>query len=83
MLDCEQTIIAWIKENCMKGKSEMELTPSTSLLASSILDSLQFMTLVDYLSEQYSVDIDEDDMSPDNFESVEAIARLMSNLKSA
>jgi acyl carrier protein len=83
MLNCEQTIIAWIKENCLKGKSELELTSRTSLLATSILDSLQFMALVEYLSAQYSVKIDEDDMSPDNFESVEAIARLIAGLKSA
>ena len=55
--DCQQTIIAWIRENCMKGKLEMKLTPSTSLLESSILDSLDFMSLVEYLAVQYGVDI--------------------------
>ena len=83
MNDCEQTTINWIRENCLKGKPNVVLTPQTSLLVSSILDSLQFMSLVEYLSDEYGVDIDEDDMSPDNFESVETIAQLIESLKSA
>lgn len=83
MSEYEQTVIAWIKENCMKGKIDLELTESTSLLATDILDSLQFMSLVEYLSQQYGVDIDEDDMSPDNFESVTTIAELIRTLKAA
>ena len=83
MNEYEKTIAEWIQENCMKGKTNIELTPETSLLVSSILDSLQFMSLVDYLSEQYSVEIDEDDMSPDNFESIRTIAELISSMKAA
>ena len=82
MGEYEQTIIAWIKENCMKGKIDMELTASTPLLVANILDSLQFLSLVEYLSEEYNVDIDEDDLSPDNFESVTKIAELISTLVS-
>ena len=83
MNEYEKTIAEWIQENCMKGKTNIKLTPETSLLVSSILDSLQFMSLVDYLSEQYSVEIDEDDMSPDNFESIRTIAELISSMKAA
>ena len=83
MQEYEQTIIAWIKENCMKGRIDMELTASTPLLITNILDSLQFLSLVEYLSETYNVEIDEDDMSPDNFESVITIAELISSLVKA
>jgi acyl carrier protein len=83
MGEYEQAVIAWIKENCMKGEIDTELTASTSLLAADILDSLQFVSLVEYLCQQYGVDIDEDDMSPDNFESVSTIAELIRTLKAA
>lgn len=83
MGDYENTVLSWIRENCMKGKTEQQLTANTPLLATDILDSLQFMSLVEYVSQQYSVEIDEDDMSPDNFESVTTIAELIGRLKSA
>ena len=75
-------ILDWVKENCMKDKTNMELTADTSFLAHNILDSLAFLKLVTHLEETYSISIDEDDMSPDNFESATTVAALVDQLKS-
>ena len=76
-----QTVIAWINENCFKDKPRMDVTAETSLLATNILDSLEFLSLVEYLQEKYDVDIDEDDMSPENFESPSTVANLVASLR--
>lgn len=76
-----QTVMTWVKENCMKDKADMELTAETSFFATNILDSMDFLNLVEFLQEQYGVEIDEDDMSPDNFKNANAVAELISSLK--
>jgi acyl carrier protein len=47
------------------------------LLESGIVDSLGVLTIVDYLVEQHEVEIDEDDLMPENFATVQAIAELI------
>lgn len=76
-----QTVISWVKENCLKDKPNIEITAETQLLVTNILDSLDFLNLVEFVQEQYSIEIDEDEMSPDNFESPETVANLIASLK--
>jgi acyl carrier protein len=76
-----QTIIGWINENCFNNKPSMEVTAETSLLSTNILDSLDFLGLVEFLQQKYGVEIDEEDMSPDNFESPSSVANLVASLK--
>lgn len=81
MESIEKTVMDWVKDHCLKDKPNMSLTKETSFFATNILDSLDFLNLVEYLQEQYSIEIDDDDMSPDNFENAEAVAKLVSSLK--
>ena len=48
-----QTVIAWINENCFNNKPVMDVTPETSLLDNNILDSLDFLGLVEFLQQKY------------------------------
>ena len=50
------TVMTWVKDNCMKDKADMELTPTTSFFATNILDSMDFLNLVEFVQEQYDVD---------------------------
>ena len=83
MSDVTTTVIDWIKQNCLKDKPGMDVTAETPLLASDILDSLDFLSLVVYLNEKFGIEIDEDDMSPDNFETPTTITELIVSLKSS
>lgn len=47
------------------------------LLEEGILDSLQIMTLVSNLESAYGIDFDPDEIAPENFESAEAIWRIV------
>jgi acyl carrier protein len=50
------------------------------LLESGIIDSLGVMEIVSYIAEQFQIDIEEDDLVPENFNSVRAIAHFV-NIK--
>jgi len=48
-----------------------------SLLESGIVDSLGVLEIVNYLVERHGIEIDEDDLMPENFTSVQSIANLI------
>lgn len=58
-------------------RSGMEPAPNESLFDAGILDSLGMMALVTGLESRYRIRIPETDLLPDNFDSVEAIARYV------
>jgi acyl carrier protein len=45
-----------------------------SLLEAGVIDSLSMVDLIAHLEKTYGIAVDEDDMVPENFDSVEAIA---------
>jgi len=52
---------------------------SDSLLENGIIDSVGMLELVDYLQEKFSIKIDEDDLMPENFDSLNAINDYVSS----
>jgi len=48
-----------------------------NLLDSGILDSLGIMKLLEYLERTFSISVDEEDLLPENFESINAIILLL------
>lgn len=81
MSNTVEVVLDWVSKNCLKDKPGLVLKPETSFLANNILDSLSFLHLVTFLGQQYSIEIDEDDMTPDNFESAESVAKLVERLR--
>jgi acyl carrier protein len=83
MSNTVEVVLNWVKTNCLKDKPGLTLNPETSFLSNNVLDSLSFLHLVTFLEEQYGVKIDEDDMSPDNFESAQTVADLVERMRAA
>ena len=54
-----------------------DLDPEDSLLDSGILDSFGIMTLLSFIEEKFGVDMPAEDIEPENFETVTAIARTV------
>ena len=53
------------------------LEDSSQLLEEGVLDSLGILELVDYLQSELSVSVEDDDLVPDNFASIDAIATFV------
>lgn len=49
-----------------------------SLLEAGVIDSMAMVDLIAHLEETYSITIDEDDMVPENFDTVDAIVAYVS-----
>jgi acyl carrier protein len=54
-----------------------------SLLEAGVIDSVTMLDLVAHLEREYAIKIDEDEMTPENFDSLSAIVRFVTSKKSA
>lgn len=74
-------IVATIKEFIIKeiihGSANQDLDPDLSLLEQGILDSLGLQQLITFLEQKYTISVDDADLMPENFETVNAIAKLI------
>ena len=52
-----------------------------SLLEEGIIDSVGIQDLVMFLEKQYAIKVEEDDLMPDNFDSLNAIADFVNEKK--
>ncbi|HET6773792.1 MAG TPA: acyl carrier protein [Acidimicrobiales bacterium] len=60
-----------------------ELTGDLELLEEGVLDSLRIMALVEYLEAAFDIVIDEDDVVAERFETIDAIAGLVTAKQAA
>lgn len=51
------------------------------LIDDGILDSFDIISIVNELNEHYDIEIDVDDLEPDNFNTVEAMLELIEKLR--
>jgi len=59
------------------GKNKLKDTDP--LLEAGILDSLGIMKLLSFLEETFSVNLEAEEMMPENFETVETLSSLIEN----
>lgn len=55
------------------GRGITEIDPSENLLSKGIVDSHGVTELVGFLEERYGISVGDDDLTPENFESVARI----------
>jgi acyl carrier protein len=60
----------FILSELTQGRGITEIDPSENLLSKGIVDSHGVMELVGFLEERYAITVGDEDLSPENFESV-------------
>ncbi len=73
-----ETIRKFIQSEIMHGSVKGSLDPDLNLLEEGILDSLGLQQLITFLEDKYDVAIDDEDLLPENFSTVNSIAQLIS-----
>jgi acyl carrier protein len=69
----ESVIIAYISRELVSEPELLPLKNDTPLLESGILDSLALLNLLVFLEEEFKVPVDEFELIPENFNTVNAI----------
>jgi len=77
MTDVEQTVKSYILNEFLPGEDPAQLTQTTPLVSTGILDSLATLKLVAFLEEQFSIAVGAHETDSENLETIERIARLV------
>ena len=73
----ENVINDYISREIVQDPTVLPLSNDTSLLKGGILDSLSLLRLVVFLQDRFQLTVDETDLLPENFDSVDAICAYL------
>jgi acyl carrier protein len=73
----ESVINDYISREIVQDPAVLPLSNDTSLLKGGILDSLSLLRLVVFLQDRFQLTVDETDLLPENFDSVDAICAYL------
>lgn len=77
MENIRELVRRFILDNFLPGEDAANLTDSTELKESGILDSMSTLKLVTFLETQYQVEFEADDLDAANLSTVASIAALV------
>lgn len=80
-MDVESGVREFLKDKVVARESSEDLSPDESLLDSGVLDSASILELVSFLEERFDFAIDDEELVPDNFETINAIVALVTSKK--
>lgn len=53
------------------------VTGSTDLLESGVIDSMGVLDLVGFLQQEFAITVEDDDLTPENFRSIDSMAEFL------
>ncbi|MFW6062893.1 MAG: acyl carrier protein [Chloroflexota bacterium] len=62
----------FIVDEIMLGDRQTTIDPNASLISSGVIDSLALLRLINFVEEQFGVTVGDDEVVPDNFETLNA-----------
>lgn len=77
MSEVRETIKAFIIENFLFGSDE-GIKNDTSFMEEGIIDSTGILELIDFIEEEYSISVEDDEMIPENLDSLNNVVAYLS-----
>ena len=77
MPDVLNEVVAFIKETFIMGRSAARIDPDESLIESGIMDSTGVLELVEYLEATYGIQIQDEELIPENLETINNIVNFL------
>jgi len=79
MENVRETVRRFILDNFLPGEDASNLTDSTELKESGILDSMSTLKLITFLEDLFKVEFEADDLDAGNLATVASIAALVAS----
>ncbi len=76
-MDTSLLIKQFIETELISNEEQQELSVNDELITTGIIDSLGIIKLLQFITENFSVSIDDREIVPENFTSIQAIATLI------
>lgn len=81
-MSMRQELLHFIRSELVGGTDPNSINEQTQLIDSGVIDSMALMRLITFVEERTGVRIPDDEVLPDNFQTVEEIEALIARLKS-
>jgi acyl carrier protein len=78
-MDINKSLEQFIQEQIIKGQRNVDLQQFTNLIEEGIIDSLGIMKLLTFIEESFDLQISDEELLPENFESLKAICDMVQN----
>ena len=67
-------INAFILENFLFGDEARQINHGDSFLETGVVDSTGILELVGFVEERYGIEVDDEDLLPENFDSISSLS---------
>ena len=83
MDDIKAAVRRYIEDNFIMGATGVTLADGDSFLEHHVLDSTGFLELIGHLEETYGIKVLDDEMVPENLDSLESVVRFVASKRAA
>jgi acyl carrier protein len=73
----ESEVRSFLAENFPLGEDPSALAADASLIESGIIDSTGVLELVDFLEETFGIRVEDDELLPENLDSIASVVRFI------
>ena len=73
----QQEIHNFVIDNFLFGEGSAQFSDGDSFLDKGLIDSMGILTLVEFVKEKYDIAVEDEELVPDNWDSVERIAAFL------
>lgn len=80
--ETQEQVRNFVVENLLLGEEEESFSNSQSFLDSGLIDSTGILEIISFLEDEYDITIQDDEMIPENLDSVERIVAFLQKRKS-
>ena len=77
----KEAIKDFIAQNLIQGNVQLELNSEDDLLGSGLIDSMGMMRLIAFIEEQFAVKVPPEDMTLENFMTIDNIYNYLQSKK--
>lgn len=83
MNDVKAALRRYIEDNFLMGTQAVALADGDSFLEHHVLDSTGFLELIAFLEETYAIKVADDEMLPENLDSIDSIEQYLARKRAA
>jgi acyl carrier protein len=67
----------YVVEAFLLGRDESELTDDESFLESGLIDSTGVLELIQFVEENFEIEVEDEEMIPENLDSIDRLVRFV------
>ena len=76
-MELERELRTFVVDNFLFGQADETFSNADSFLEKGLIDSMGILTLVEFVTDKYSIVVEDEEMVPENWDSVQRIASFV------